>query len=251
MKYLALIQARLSSSRLPNKVLLDLCGKPLLQHVIERVSRSKHVEETAVVTSIEPENLSIMRLCADLGVRVFPGSENDVLDRFYQLAKLIGSEHIVRVTADCPCYDWQLLDMAIESFDGCDYCGDVFETLPDGLDIEIFSFASLEKSWTEAKLQSEREHVTQYIRKRPELFRIKAFDCPTPGISHHRWTVDEPEDFEVIRAVFEHFYGIGLPDFTYLDILAFLESRPDIMRLNAAISRNEGLAKSLASDMEV
>jgi len=251
MEYLALVQARLGSSRLPNKVLLELCGKPILQHVIERVSRSRFVNETAVVTSVSRENLAVVSFCANLGVRVFSGSENDVLDRFYQFAKLVKPQYIVRVTADCPCYDWNLLDMAIESMDECDYCYDATESLPDGLDIEILSFSALERSWTEAKMQSEREHVTLFIRNHPELFSIKSFECPTPGISHHRWTVDEPEDYELVKTVFEHFDGLGKYDFTYHDILGFLESRPDVVKLNTAFSRNEGLAKSLANDMEV
>ena len=248
MQYLALIQARYGSSRLPGKVMEPLCGKPLLQHVIERVGKSRHVEEVAVVTSVKPRNAPIVRLCDDLGIRVFSGSENDVLDRFYQFAKRIKPQYIVRVTADCPCYDWQLLDMAIEQSDGCDYCGDMAETLPDGLDIEICRFSALEQAWREAALPPEREHVTQYIRKHPEWFQIKEFRCPTAGISHHRWTVDEPEDLQLVKAVFEHFYGLGQPDFTYRDVLEFLEAHPEIMRLNAKITRNEGLAKSLANE---
>ena len=109
MKVAAIIQARYGSSRLPGKILMDLCGKPVLQRVIERVRRSKYVNEVFVVTSIGRENLPVLRLCADLGVRVFAGAEDDVLDRYYQLAKLVKPDYIVRVTADCPCFDWELL----------------------------------------------------------------------------------------------------------------------------------------------
>ena len=108
MRYAALIQARCGSSRLPGKILMDLCGKPVLQRVIERAQQSKYIDEVFVVTSIEQKNLSVLQLCANLDVRVFAGAEDDVLDRYYQLAKLIKPDYVVRITADCPCFDWEI-----------------------------------------------------------------------------------------------------------------------------------------------
>ena len=148
MRYAAMIQARYGSSRLPGKILMDIAGKPVLQWVIERVQRSRHIEETVVVTSVNKQNLPVLRLWADLSVRVFAGSEDDVLDRYYQMAKLIQPDYIVRVTADCPCYDWSILDRAIESMPPeADYLSDFGETLPDGLDIEIIKFSALQLAW--------------------------------------------------------------------------------------------------------
>lgn len=249
MKNLVLIQARMGSSRLPNKVLKDLCGKPDLQWVVKRAQKSKHVDEVMVVTSIERENLPLIRLCTDLGVRVFTGSEEDVLDRYYQAAKLLGPENVIRITADCPLFDWRYLDQSLEVFQtDADYLWMGEDTFPDGLDLEIVRFNALKKAWKEARLQSEREHVTLYIRNHPEIFQIQTFDFPIKGISHYRWTLDEGRDFEMIDAVYRYFTGIGKDDFVTEDVLEFLKTHPEIEALNSGISRNEGLVKSIAND---
>lgn len=249
MRYAAMIQARCDSSRLPGKVLMDLGGKPVLRRVIERVQRSRNVDEVFVVTSIGKENLPVLRLCADLGVRVFAGAEADVLDRYYQMAKLIKPDYVIRVTADCPCYDWRLLDQAIETVGAdMDYLWDADETLPDGLDLEIIGFHALERSWKEARLSSEREHVTQYVRKHPELFCIQNFRCPISGISNLRWTLDEPEDYLLLKEIYQYFLEQGNEYFLTEDILALLRERPELCKLNAKYARNEGLQKSLRED---
>jgi len=249
MRYAAMIQARCGSSRLPGKILMDLCGKPVLQRVIERVQRSRYIDEVFVVTSIGRENLPVLRLCADLGVRVFAGAEDDVLDRYYQLMKLIKPDYIVRVTADCPCFDWEVLDQAVEAMDAnVDYLSDINETLPDGLDIEIIRFDALKRSWQSAKLMSEREHVTQYIRKHPELFSIQNFQSPISDIGHLRWTLDETEDYTLVEKFYEHFLTEGRDDFLTADILEYLRENPELSQINAKYARNEGLAKSLQED---
>ena len=200
MKYLVMIQARCGSTRLPNKVLADLSGKPDLQRVIERVRQSKLIDEVMVITSIEKNNLPLIKLCTELDTRVFVGSENDVLDRYYQAAKLLEPEYVIRITADCPMFDWRYLDMAIEQLEmDTDYIGEMTESFPDGLDIEIMKYSALEQSWKEATLTSEREHVTQYIRKHPEKYNIKNLECPIKGIGDKRWTLDEDKDYEVIN----------------------------------------------------
>ena len=169
MRYLVMVQARCGSTRLPNKVLKDIAGKTALQWVIERVRRSRHIDEVMVVTSIEKNNLELIRLCVEMNLRVFVGSENDVLDRYYQAAKLIQPEYIVRITADCPFFDWRYLDMAIEQIeDEIDYMAELTESFPDGLDIEIVRWPALKRMWKEARLSSEREHVTMYIKNHPE-----------------------------------------------------------------------------------
>lgn len=249
MKYLVLIQARCGSTRLPNKVLKNLAGKPDLQWVIERVNRSKMVDEVMVITSIEKNNLPLIELCTKLDTRVFVGSEDDVLDRYYQAARLLQPEYVIRITADCPLFDWRYLDMAIELMDSdSDYLGMFEETFPDGLDIELMKYAALERSWNEAKLSSEREHVTQYIRKHPEIFKLQDFICPIKGIGHMRWTLDEPRDYEMLCKVYNHFTSHGKIDFVTEDVVKYLQDNPDVEGINANIGRNEGLLKSLAED---
>ena len=187
MKYLVMIQARCGSTRLPNKVLKDLCGKPALQRMIERVQRSKVVDEVMVVTSVNRENLPILALCASIGVRVGIGSEDDVLDRYYQTAKLIRPEYVIRLTADCPCFDAELLDLALgEMAPDTDYMGMTSESFADGLDLEIMKFSALERAWQEANHSFEREHVTQYIIRHPELFRLQNFESPIGYFGNHR-----------------------------------------------------------------
>jgi len=252
MKYAAIIQARFGASRLPGKVLIDLNGKPVLQRIVERVQKSKHVDEVFVVTSIEKNNLPILRLCADLGVRTFAGSENDVLDRYYQLAKLLQPEYVIRITADCPFYDWTILDSAIDSMKPeTDYLSDFNETLPDGFDIEIMRYTALEVAWHKASLASEREHVTQFIRKNPKQFNLQNFLCPYGDYGHLRLTLDEEADLMLIQKISTHFYTQKKDDFLLSDIINFLKEKPELTKLNAHIARNEGLAKSLTEDRKV
>lgn len=250
MKYLVMIQARCGSTRLPNKVLKELCGKKLLQRMIERVQKSKMVDEVMVVTSIEKNNLPIIKLCSELGVRVGIGSEEDVLDRYYQTAKLLKPEYVIRLTADCPCFDAGLLDDALMQLrQDTDYMGMLSHTFADGLDIQIISFKALEKSWREAVHSFEREHVTQYVIRHPEIFKLQDFVSPIGDFGNHRWTVDEPEDFKVINHIYNYFINERqIEDFDYKDILEYLESHPDVMNINSKFSRDEGLAKSIRED---
>lgn len=249
MKFLVLIQARCGSSRLPNKVMKKLSGKTDLEWVIERVKRSSLVDEVMVITSIEKENLPLIGLCADLGVRIFVGSEDDVLDRYYQTAKLLRPEYVIRITADCPLFDWRYLDMAIEQLEeDTDYMGQMVETFPDGLDIEIMKFSALKESWQLAKLTSEREHVTQYIRKHPDRYKIQNLECPIKGIVDKRWTLDEEEDYRLIDEIYRYFISQGKEDFVTEDILEFLQEHPEIEEINKRFARNEELAKSIAED---
>lgn len=253
MKYLAMIQARRGSTRLPNKVLMDLYGKPVLQRMIERVQKSRIIDEVMVVTSIKKDNLPILKLCSRLDVRVGVGSEEDVLDRFYQTAKLLRPEYVIRLTADCPCFDAELLDAALEQMEpGTDYCAMMSETFADGLDLEIIKFAALEKAWKEAEHSYEREHVTQYLIHHPELFKQQDFVSPTGYFGNHRWTVDEVEDFEVVSRIYGYFLEEKkTEDFGYKEILQYLERHPEVAELNKRYHRNEGLQKSINEDMIV
>lgn len=249
MRFLVLIQARCGSSRLPGKVMKELAGKTNIEWVVDRVKRSRYVDEVMVITSIEKNNLPLIALCAGLGIRISVGSENDVLDRYYQTAKLFQPEYVIRITADCPLFDWRYLDMAIEQLEeDTDYIGQMEDSFPDGLDIEIIKFSALKESWELAELTSEREHVTQYIRKHPEKFKIQNLVCPIPGIAEKRWTLDEEEDYKVIHEIYRHFHAMGKEDFVTEDILEFLRERPEIEEINKKFARNEGLQKSIAED---
>ena len=252
MKYLVLIQARCGSSRMPNKVLKELSGKTDIQWVVERVKRSKLIDDLMVITSIEENNLPLIQLCAGLGVRVFVGAENDVLDRYYQAAKLLKPEYVIRVTADCPLFDWRYLDMAIQQInEDTDYLAEITESFPDGLDIEIVKFETLKYVWKEAKLSSEREHVTLFIRNHTDMFNIQNLECPIKDIGNKRWTLDEDEDFELINNIYEHFISQGKEDFVTEDILNYLEKNPELESINQKYARNEGLARSLENDFVI
>ena len=241
------IQARMGSTRLPGKVLMPLAGRPVLEHVIERVKASG-VGEPFVVTTFSAKDLPIVAYCAEHGIRVFCGSENDVLDRFWQAAKLLEIEHVVRITADCPILDPEVVrrvvDVHLES--GADYSSNVqVETFPDGLDAEVFSKASLKKAWYEAKLPSEREHVTPYIRKNPEIFAHSDVRNDE-DLSGMRWTLDNSDDYEFLTAIFSELKecsGFGMSD-----VLRVLRGRPGIASINGGIMRNEGYEKSLRED---
>ncbi|MBR0412411.1 MAG: glycosyltransferase family protein [Eubacterium sp.] len=250
MKYLVMIQARCGSSRLPNKVLKPLAGEPALLRMIERVKQSKLIDEVMVITSINKENLPILKLCSENGIRVGVGSEDDVLDRYYQTARLLKPEYVIRLTADCPCFDAELLDMAIESLDSdTDYLGMMSETFADGLDLEIIRYDALEEAWSKAKHSFEREHVTQYIIRRPDEFICCDFVSPIGDFGNYRWTVDEPEDYEVVNAIYNHFVTENNNmDFGYKDIIDFIDSNPEIKKINSMYTRNEGLAKSIRED---
>lgn len=246
---IAMIQARMGSSRLPNKVLMDLCGKTDLQWVIERVKRSEFVDEVMVITSIEKNNLPLIQLCAELGIRVFVGSEEDVLDRFYQASKLMRPDRIVRITADCPMFDWRILDKALQSIEeDTDYLWMGEDAFPDGLDLEIIKYDALEKAWESARMSSEREHVTLYFRNHPEIFRIQLFEFPIKGYGHCRWTLDENNDYEMINKIYKYFTDRGREDFVTEDIIEFLKANPEIEKINGMFTRNEGLVKSIRED---
>jgi len=245
---LCIIQARMGSTRLPGKVLMDLGGRTVLARVLERAAKSRSLSEVAVATGIGPENLPIVKFCSAKGVRVFCGSEDDVLDRFYQLSKLIKPKNIVRITADCPLMDPRIIDLVVHTHcrSGADYTTNaVPPTFPDGEDVEVFTFRALERAWGKATLMSEREHVTPYIRKHPRNFKIHSVRNAT-DLSGKRWTLDNPEDLRFISAVYKAFRGRSI--FGMGDILRLLSKRPKLETLNGAISRNEGYEKSLRED---
>jgi spore coat polysaccharide biosynthesis protein SpsF len=244
---IAIIQARMSSTRLPGKVLMPLAGKPVLEHVVRRLQTCKTITGIVVATSTGKSDDAIQAWCEKEGVHCYRGSLDDVLDRYYQAAKLYKADAVVRITADCPAIDPVIVDEVVMGFlaGGYDYYG-LSGEFPDGLDCTVFSFAALERTWREATLKSEREHVGPYVEKHPELFKLGGYKKFT-GLSHHRWTLDEPRDYEFLQAVFARLYR-GASPFLAAEILAFLDKEPEIMTINSNIIRNEGYLKSLAED---
>lgn len=250
MKFLVIIQARCGATRLPDKVLKIIQDKTCLERMLNRVSRSKNIDEIIVATTINKEDIKIANLVTSLGYRVFVGSSGDVLDRYYQCAKLIKPEYVIRLTADCPLFDYRVLDEAISELKpDTDYLTELSETFPDGQDIEIIRFPVLKEAWEKANLASEREHVTLYIRNHKEKYNLQDFVCKIGNLHDERWTLDEQNDFELITKVYEHF----LPnmDFTMKEVYEFLQKNPNIRMLNNNIERNEGLKKSLVKDKKV
>ncbi len=248
-KTVAFIQARMASTRLPRKVLLPLQGVPVLQHVIQRTRAARLVSDVVVVTTMEPEDLQIVALCASLETRVFCGSVNDVLDRFYQAARIAGADNVVRITADCPVMDPGVIDRVVEAhLEGkADYTSNVLKaTFPDGEDVEVVALGALEKAWREAALLSEREHVTPYLRNHPELFRLVGVESET-DLGGKRWTVDEPKDYAFLQALYDRLYPSDHL-FPMKRVLELLREHPELEQINSSIGRNEGYAKSLRED---
>jgi spore coat polysaccharide biosynthesis protein SpsF len=248
---ITILQARFSSSRLPGKVLKPILGQPMLALQIERIKRAKSIDKLIVATSHHNEDSEIAELCENLGVECFRGSLDDVLDRFYQAARMYFPEHIVRLTGDCPLCDPLLIDNIINFHLSGEYdysCNTFSPTYPDGLDVEICRFSCLEIAHREAILPSHREHVTQFIHKQPEKFKIGDYQSNVDH-SNLRWTVDEQLDFELITKIYESIYPQN-SDFTTDDILDWLDLNPECKTYNTRYQRNEGLTKSLLADKD-
>ena len=214
---------------------------------IERLSRSQRIDQIVLATSMDTSDDPLCVCAIEEGVRVYRGSLDDVLGRYYACAAEYGADHIVRVTGDCPLIDWRVSDDVIARHltEKNDYTRTT-ERFPDGLDTEVMTFAALAQAHREAQLTSEREHVTLYFRNHPERFRIGDVDC-AEDYRDLRWTVDEPCDFAFVEAVYEKLYAKN-KDFSMQDILVLLKTHPDLRTFNRGIVRNEGLLKSLAED---
>ena len=246
---LAILQARVSSTRLPGKVLKPILGRPMLVRQIERMKRSKLIDKLIVATSTDLSDNFIDELCRKEEVACFRGSLDDVLDRFFNAAKPYKPDHIVRLTGDCPLADPVLIDEVISYHlnGGYDYSRNTLEpTFPDGLDTEVLKYKCLEQVWKEADLPSQREHVTPFIYQQPDRFKIGNFKN-TIDMSGLRWAVDEPADFELISRIYNSLYNKN-PKFTTNDILTFLNNHPDLKTMNTSHERNEGMKKSLYKD---
>ncbi|MGB2728971.1 MAG: glycosyltransferase family protein [Halobacteriota archaeon] len=229
---LGIIQARMGSTRLPGKVLKEVEGKPLLQHMIERVTKSKLVDEFVVATSLKEKDMEIENRCHQLNVRCFRGSEDDVLDRFYQCAKSFEPvpEYIVRLTADCPLHDPKVIDFVVRNFleKKVDFMTNSFEPLyEDGFDVEIFTFSALEDAWKNATKKSEREHVTPYIRNTNSFKNYKQKYCSS---YNYKLSVDTISDFELIEQIFANLYAPKTDKmFGLNEVVSLLENNPSLL----------------------
>jgi spore coat polysaccharide biosynthesis protein SpsF (cytidylyltransferase family) len=249
MRIIAIIQARLGSTRLPGKVLFDLEGRTMLEHIIRRVKASKLVNDVIVATTINKDDLEVVKMCANHGISVYCGSEDDVLDRYYQAARLFKTDHIVRITADDPFKDPEIIDKIIQVMieDSFDYVSNTIKpTYPEGLDIEVFRITALEKAWKEAIKTSEREHVTPYIWKHPELFNLKNVENDM-DLSSMRWTLDTQRDYEFTKAIYKRLYVPG-KIFLMKDVLKLLNEVPELKEINAGIPRLSGYKQSVEED---
>lgn len=246
---MAIIQARMGSTRLPGKVMRDIAGKPLLARVIERVSAIPGVACVVIATTTAERDRLLLDVARDYGVEAYAGSENDVLDRYYQAARTFSATTIVRITADCPLLDPEVSHEVLRHYERsrADYVSNTNPpTYPDGLDTEVFSFNALERAWNEARMTSEREHVTPYIWKRPDRFSV-ANVRNLRDLSALRWTVDEPEDLEFVRLVYAYL-GRNGRIFGMDEVLGLLGEHPEIQVINSGFVRNEGYAKSVRED---
>ncbi len=261
-RVVAIIQARMNSSRLPGKVLRDIFGKPMLARVYTRSARAASVALTLVATTSEASDVPVMEYCKAHQIPVVRGSQFDVLDRYYQAAKQAKADVVVRITADCPVIDPQLIDRVVQTVVGDEPAGDNYpfdlavnrlpppwkRTYPIGLDTEVCTFEALERSWHEASEPQHREHVLPFLYEGVQLsavskqlstgrssrgFRI-ALLGHDPDYGSYRWTVDTIQDLEFIRVVYLHFDGRD--DFSWIEILDLVHREPQLMKMNADVS---------------
>jgi spore coat polysaccharide biosynthesis protein SpsF (cytidylyltransferase family) len=240
-KTLAIIQARMSSTRFPGKVLQPLLDFPLIVFMLERVRKSIHVDELMVATSGDASDDRLAETVESRGFRCFRGDLGDVLDRFYQAARPLRPEVVVRLTGDCPLMDADLVDGVVTTLvsSGADYASNVDpRTFPDGLDVECFSFAALERAWHDAHAQAEREHVTPFLRQRKDLFR-SASVRGVADLSNFRWTVDYPEDLELVRELVRRAAAVQPADCDRFDFYRVMEADPVLADWNRRTSTGE------------
>ena len=250
LKVVAVVQARMCSTRLPGKVLADIAGHSMLWHVVNRVHAARRLDEVVVATSDEPSDDAIAIFCAKNRFECFRGKARDVLDRFYSAAKHYAADAIVRITADCPLMDPRVIDRLVDVYlqGSYDYVTNTLRyTYPDGLDVEVFSFDALQRATQEARTPIDREHVTVYFRTSGSFRLCNVENAIDLSRRNLRWTVDEPADLELARAVYAYLWSerqlFGLED-----VLQLLDRKPELMEMNRGIVRNEGYYRSLLAE---
>lgn len=240
MRIVAIIQARMGSTRLPGKILKKVNGRPLLSYQLERLQQSNYINDLVIATTIDEKDDLIVEFCKKNNILWYRGSEEDVLARYYETAKTFKADVIVRITSDCPVIDVQVVDKTIWCFrnNNFEYVSNTVErTYPRGLDTEVFTFAALEKAYNEATLARDREHVTAYFYTNPDVFKIGSVRNEV-DYSKYRWTVDTEEDFQLINNIIEKLYSEN-PKFTLHDTVKLMEANPDWFYINAHIEQKK------------
>lgn len=243
-----MIQARTNSKRLPNKVLATIASKPLIWYVINRIKHVSNIEQIILVTTTRAEDKILLDIAMNNKIFGFSGSVNNVLKRFYDCATKYNADPIIRITADCPLIDPKVVQEIVDFYlrNRYDYVSNtLIPTFPDGLDTEVFSFATLKKLFRLAKLPSEKEHVTSYAKNHPQEFRTFSYENKS-NLSNYRWTVDEERDLRFVRRV----YSLMKPRTIFFaeDLMKLLKKNPKLQEINAGLTRNEGYVKSLTKD---
>lgn len=241
MKTVAIIQARMGSTRLPGKVLKKVLDKPLLEYQLERVKRASLIDDIVVATTTKKMDDEIVSFCKSQNINVYRGSEADVLSRYYEAAVKYNADVIVRLTSDCPLIDPDIINQVIQLYfdeQSVDYVSNALKrTYPRGLDTEVFSFEALEKAYNEATLARDREHVTAYMYTNKDKFTC-TYLVNKVDYSHHRWTVDTEEDFELVEHILTSIYCSN-PKFTMNDIIQLLNENPSWVQINAHIEQKK------------
>jgi spore coat polysaccharide biosynthesis protein SpsF len=243
MRTVGIVQARMTSTRLPGKILMKVLGKPLLQYELERLKRVPSLDGLVVATTTNDDDDPVTELCERMGVAWYRGSEPDVLSRYHEAAALRKAEAVARFTADCPLIDPGLSERVIRSFldsaGELDYCSlNIGDAYPRGMDTEVFSAAALAESFNEGTEEPDREHVTYFIRRHPERYRISRLRGEK-NLSAYRLTVDTPEDLALVSEIINKLHPQN-PDFTFGDIIALLEAEPELAKINGGV-RQKGV----------
>jgi spore coat polysaccharide biosynthesis protein SpsF (cytidylyltransferase family) len=258
----AIIQARINSTRLPGKVLRKIGNEPMLHHVINQVRGSRLIKDIMVVTTTMPQDDVIVKYCKKNNIKCFRGSSTDLLDRYYKCAKKFGIDPIVRITSDCPLIDPRVVDKAITKFlkGSFDYVANNLEkhngkwnnspcNFPQGMTVEVSSFRALEHAWKKAKKPSEREHVFPYVQFNPKLFRVSNFKYPR-DLSFIRCTIDRLDDLQFVTELFKRFPK-NKKFIEIKDIVKIVRKEPELVKMNNRIAFDEGYKKSLTEDRKV
>lgn len=241
MNVVAIMQARMGSTRLPGKVLLDIAGEPMLARAVKRLQRAQTLNKIVIATTTEPADDQLATYCARQQWHFFRGSQDDVLDRYFKTATQYQAKVIVRITSDCPLIEPEIIDQIVSQFltpdTTFDYMANFMphRTFPRGLDTEVFSMEALKRAWQEDKNPATREHVTPYLYQHPEMFSIGGFTS-TADYSSHRWTVDTPEDLELVRRVYTYF---GHNRFDWQEVLSLLKNNPEWLLINQHIEQKK------------
>ena len=242
MRKLIIAQARMASTRLPGKVMKIVCGKPLLEHFINRLKRVKSADQIVIATTVNETEDIIVDLCKKLDISYYRGSEEDVLGRYYEAAVEYGGDIIIRITSDCPVIDPEVVDYLINFYtnniEKYDYVSNTLKrTYPQGMDSEIISFDILKEAHLNAYDPFDREHVTPFFISRPSRYRLHNIEHST-NLSHYRLTIDTSEDLDLVKKIFKELFFTN-HKFTMRDILSVMEANPDWIKINSHVKHKE------------